>query len=248
GVCAAGTQTCTGGSVQCVRNTAPSAEICDNLDNDCNGVVDNFATACGVGGCASSGVCVAGVDSCVAGSPVAEACDNVDNDCDGMVDEGNPGGGVACSTGLQGVCAVGLTACVSGSTACIQQIAASTETCDGLDNDCNGAVDGFATACGVGRCAANGTCNAGVDTCTPAASTAEVCNGLDDDCDGTVDDVAGGCTLFVTDPIGAQVLDCTAPLISQPTIVWSAAQYDSFKVYISTAASFPSTKRITSGK
>src|SRR5439155_12089852 len=40
GVCSAGTQTCQGGSIQCVRNVNPAAEACDSADNDCDGLAD----------------------------------------------------------------------------------------------------------------------------------------------------------------------------------------------------------------
>jgi len=63
-----------------------AAEICDGLDNNCDGIVDGFATSCGVGQCARTGSCTAGVDSCVPGSPSAEVCDGLDNNCDGVVD------------------------------------------------------------------------------------------------------------------------------------------------------------------
>jgi len=193
GVCAAGTDTCQGGIVQCVRNVNPSAEICDNLDNNCDGTVDSFATACGVGACASIGTCTAGSDSCVAGTPTAESCDGVDNNCNGQTDEGNPGGGGACATGQAGVCAAGTQFCQTGALACVRNVNPSAETCDGLDNDCNGAVDGFATACGVGACARAGLCTAGSDSCTPGAPSAEICDNQDNDCNGVVDAFSTAC-------------------------------------------------------
>ncbi|HKB08076.1 MAG TPA: MopE-related protein [Candidatus Polarisedimenticolia bacterium] len=63
-----------------------ASELCDALDNDCNGSVDGFPTSCGVGPCARTGVCSAGVDSCLPGPPSAETCDGVDNNCDGIRD------------------------------------------------------------------------------------------------------------------------------------------------------------------
>jgi MYXO-CTERM domain-containing protein len=40
GVCAKGTKTCASGNTECVATTEPSEEICDELDNDCDGEVD----------------------------------------------------------------------------------------------------------------------------------------------------------------------------------------------------------------
>jgi hypothetical protein len=108
-------------------------------------------------------------------------------------------------------------------------------------------VDGFPTTCGQGICAAAGSCVAGVDSCAGGTPQTEVCDGVDDDCNGQVDDVAGGCTLFVTDPLPAASLDCTSPETFQPTIAWNKDRYDRFKIFISTAPTFPSTSRVTSG-
>ena len=66
-----------------------SVEVCDNKDNDCNGLVDESltqtcTTACGTG----TEICKAGVYvDCDAAPPQDEVCDNVDNDCNGVIDD-----------------------------------------------------------------------------------------------------------------------------------------------------------------
>jgi hypothetical protein len=78
-----------------------------------------------------------------------------------------------------------------------------TETCDGIDNNCNGEIDeGFecrpgqevscTTVCGsTGR----GICGLGCEVPDPASCNppSETCNGLDDDCDGACDSGLGCC-------------------------------------------------------
>jgi hypothetical protein len=68
----------------------PETEACNNVDDDCDGTVDGFATACGVGECVAAGSCVAGSDNCTPGAPVAEACNGLDDDCNGVADNGAP--------------------------------------------------------------------------------------------------------------------------------------------------------------
>ncbi|MEW5848837.1 MAG: MopE-related protein [Myxococcota bacterium] len=206
GVCSTGTTACSGGSLQCNQNAQPSAEACDGLDNNCNGATDEGNPGGGQQ-CSTGllGVCSTGTTACSGGSlqcnqnvqPSAEACDGSDNNCNGATDEGNPGGGQQCSTGLLGVCSAGTTACSGGSIWCNQNVQPGTETCDGLDNNCNGATDegnpGGGQQCSTGLL---GVCSAGTTACTNGSvacnqnvqPSAEACDGLDNNCNGATDD------------------------------------------------------------
>lgn len=233
GVCAVGTMTCSASTLQCIRNVNPSAESCDGLDNDCNGTVDNFDRYCFTGpsgtydggcpgaNCAPKGLCQRGTQTCVDGGwsnpsctgqvlPTAEVCDKLDNDCNGTVDNGNPGGGAMCSTGQLGVCAPGTEQCRDGGISCVRNVNPSAESCDGLDNNCDGVVDTFTRYCFTGasgtftgtcpgaNCTPRGTCQRDTQTCLDGGwdnlacaaqvlPTAEVCDSLDNDCNGSAD-------------------------------------------------------------
>ena len=99
GECSAGTMQCVDGEIGCYGTVDPIEEVCDGLDNDCNGMVDDMES---IGYCYDGddedlwyGECHAGILVCREGEevcenqqlPTEEICDGLDNDCDGFTDE-----------------------------------------------------------------------------------------------------------------------------------------------------------------
>ena len=198
GACLHKVSLCVGGEVQaCDPLEGAQAEICDGLDNDCDGIVDEDLgqTSCGLGACLHT------TANCLNGQPAicdtlegakAELCDGQDNDCDGQTDEEQ--GTLACG---QGNCFHTVQACIGGvEQECDAFAGAKKEVCDGADNDCNGETDeGLgSTTCGLGECEHTApNCVEGVpQMCNPlAGSSPEVCDLLDNDCDGYADEEFG---------------------------------------------------------
>jgi streptogramin lyase len=196
-LCPGGERICTNGTWgACEGQVLPTTEVCDGVDNNCDGRTDEgLRNACGTCGPA----------------PV-EVCDGVDNNCNGLIDEGvrlacglcpgEVGGDEICANGLDdncdgrvdegcaceadapcwpfapalrgvGQCTDGVAGCyapgVSDGT-CLGAVGPSVEVCDGIDNNCDGRVDEDASGCSV------------------CGITEEICDGVDNNCDGQVDE------------------------------------------------------------
>ena len=91
----------------CSGAITPVTEVCNDLDDDCNGTVDDV-----VGGCDRT---------CIVRT---EICNGKDDNCNGIIDDGVMGEGDACVEGFDvaqagvGTCRAGKKRCVAGSFRC----------------------------------------------------------------------------------------------------------------------------------
>ena len=218
GECRRGLQTCTaqGSLGACTGQVGPSTELCNGLDDDCDGLVDEafptLGNSCGNGQqgvCAQTGTLVcntAGTGvTCTAPTvtPGVEVCNNLDDDCDGQVDD-NLGAPIGGQCGGGGTCSVGTFQCVMGQVECVGSVGGQPEVCNGVDDDCDSFTDelplpgvggqctdpGFESVGDTGECEFGSlVCENGTIGCENyVGPRPEVCNGLDDDCDGMTDD------------------------------------------------------------
>lgn len=214
--------------------TANSKEICHNgIDDNCNGVIDEFPTCkcnpntqpsqkCSQApsGLATKGSCKQGTMACGTNgvwggcvgdvTPIEETCDGKDNDCNGQVDEYDSGAGVFCNVnGKKGVCNAGTTTCKNGRLVCNSNVQpAANDLCNGQDDDCDGQTDESDPQSGKPCAVPNskGECAKGTLTCTGGKWTCKPSKTTSKEtCNGLDDD----CNGTIDDNLKAP--DCTTP-------------------------------------
>ncbi len=127
-----------------------SAETCNGLDDDCDGSTDEGLASTPCGGtdslCPGLASCAGAAGwICDAKAKLPEQCNGADDDCDGATDEDLVG--VAC--GDDATLCPGVTTCQGAAGWLCSAAQKTTETCNGVDDDCDGSTDeGFTNADG----------------------------------------------------------------------------------------------------
>jgi hypothetical protein len=235
-----GIRKCTAQGLTACDAPAPATETCNGSDDDCDGSTDETgAEGCklfysdadgdGAGASTDPGMCLCNSDSkalvnqggdCNDASPLihpaaADNCNGLDDNCDGVTDPG--------ASDLDGD---GLADCIDPDIDNDGTVNAAdcgpinpnvsptaTETCNGIDDDCDGALDeinaagcktyfadgdkdGFGQSGGEQQCLCGptfllptstaGDCDDTSAQLSPKAT--EICDDLDNDCDGATDE------------------------------------------------------------
>ena len=220
---------CDPESMLCVHEASGETgadEICDGLDNDCDGATDAadddlLLALCEsqAGACAntkkSKAYCQGGSwFPCDAGfyalngdnyADVDTTCDEHDNDCDGSTDEDYVPTETQCGFGA--CAATGELSCVEGSEqdSCVPG-ASGDEICNGIDDDCDTQTDedGAALCDDDDMCTVDG-CDAALEACV---NLPKDCNDQDPCTQDLCDPIDGLCSNVPLDCDDANV--CTA--------------------------------------
>ncbi len=189
GTCKA-TRACGASGLSACAAKTPASEVCNELDDDCDGTTDNLPAELGCTvkaflddgskvDCKSDGDC----------KTTGEACDASDGKCKTLI--GACPGKPACGAG--------------GKLECTEAKTPTVEACNGEDDDCDGdkdedfAIDEGGAKVAVGAACGAGACAGGTVVCTDATKAAcstadkagtETCDGADNDCDGQTDNAA----------------------------------------------------------
>lgn len=160
-----GTVVCSGTSTVCSASAgSPTAEVCNGIDDNCDGTVDNIAASA----CAPN-ACQTGVLTCSGASTVCVAT-------------ANRAAGTSCPAPVNGTCnGAGTCVCPAGTGDCGGICTA------GLGNSCTVGT-GVCQRTGSLVCTGAGSVGCNVSAGAPSMSPETNCtNGLDDDCDGLTD-------------------------------------------------------------
>lgn len=174
------------------------------------------------------------IDAC---DPDPETCNDADEDCDGMMDEDFSTKGSTCIVGTGACLAQGTYVCKGdGSGVECSEVPGmpSSETCDGIDNDCDMKIDedfmiGMpcdgpdADICADGVRVCDGpsaaVCNDG------PGNSPELCDTFDNDCDGNFDEGFGlgvACDGTDTDACNEGTIVCNGQMATKCSDVTSS--------------------------
>jgi hypothetical protein len=181
-----GERACIDGDLTACTSLSPASEICNGVDDNCDGLFDEGTGGgpCEItnefGTCPGLEVCAEGTLECLGEAPVKEICDGQDNDCDGEIDEefGDLDGD-------------GIPDCLDDDM--------DGDGVDNSDDNCpetpnpaqeNLDLDFQGDACDPDK---DGDLDPDETDCAPLDGSVghkatEVCNGIDDDCDEAIDE------------------------------------------------------------